>query len=37
MNIIRGYLKQAREAQKHDEVEMLEQNLRHLEDEYYNQ
>lgn len=35
INIIRGYLKQARQAQRHDEVEMLEENLRQLEDEYY--
>ncbi|XP_067934918.1 rabenosyn-5-like [Watersipora subatra] len=37
MNIIRGYLKQAKMAQRHDEVEMLEDNLRHLEEEYYKQ
>lgn len=37
MNIIKGYLKQAKQAQKWDEVEMLEANLKHLEDEYYRQ
>lgn len=37
MNIIRGYLKQAKQAQRHDEVEMLQDNLRHLEEEYYRQ
>jgi len=35
MNIIKGYLKQAKLAQKHDEVEMLEDNLRYLEAEFY--
>ena len=37
MNIIRGYLKQAKQAQRWDEVDMLEDNLKHLEDEFYRQ
>ncbi|GAB1603705.1 rabenosyn-5-like [Argonauta hians] len=34
MEIIRGYIKQAKQAQKFDEVEMLEQNLQELQLEY---
>ncbi|KAK3101522.1 hypothetical protein FSP39_004200 [Pinctada imbricata] len=37
MNIIRGYIKQARQAQKFDEVNMLEQNLKELQQEYLRQ
>ena len=37
MNIIRSYVKQAREAQKWDEVQMLEDNLRELQLEYWRQ
>ena len=37
MEIIRGYIKQAKQAQKMDEVEMLEQNLRELQVEYRKQ
>ena len=37
MNIIRGYVKQARAAQKWDEVKMLEENLRDLQQEYWRQ
>lgn len=37
MNIIRGYIKQAKQAQKFDEVTMLEQNLRELSQEYLRQ
>lgn len=37
MEIIRGYIKQAKQAQKMDEVEMLEQNLRELQLEYRRQ
>lgn len=37
MNIIRGYIKQARQAQKFDEVNMLEQNLKELQQEYIRQ
>ncbi|XP_077977542.1 rabenosyn-5-like [Glandiceps talaboti] len=37
MDIIRGYIQQAREAQKHDEVQMLESNLRELQSEYWRQ
>ncbi|XP_050413256.1 rabenosyn-5 [Patella vulgata] len=37
MEIIRGYIKQAKEAQRWDEVEMLEHNLKDLKDEYYRQ
>lgn len=34
INIIRNYIKQAREAHKYDEVNMLEENLKELEIEY---
>ncbi|XP_038061103.1 rabenosyn-5-like isoform X2 [Patiria miniata] len=34
MNIIRNYIRQAKEMQKTDEVKMLEENLRELEMEY---
>jgi rabenosyn-5 len=37
MNIIRGYIKQARQAEKLDEVKMLEQNLKDLQREYLRQ
>ena len=37
MNIIRDYIRQARQAQKYDEVRMLEDNLRELQQEYYHQ
>lgn len=37
MNIIRGYIKQARQARKMDEVTMLEQNLHELQQEYLKQ
>jgi rabenosyn-5 len=37
MNIIRGYIKQARQAEKLDEVKMLEQNLKDLQQEYLRQ
>ncbi|ESO90492.1 hypothetical protein LOTGIDRAFT_217928 [Lottia gigantea] len=37
MEIIRGYIKQAREAKRWDEMEMLEHNLKDLKDEYYRQ
>ena len=37
MNIIRGYIKQAKQAQKWDEVQMLEENLRDLQQEYWRQ
>jgi len=37
MNIIRNYIKQARSAQKYDEVATLEQNLRELKEEYWRQ
>lgn len=37
MNIIKGYIKQARLAQKFDEVKMLEDNLKELQIEYYHQ
>lgn len=37
MEIIRGYIKQAKQAHKTDEVEMLEQNLRELQLEYRKQ
>ena len=37
MNIIKGYIKQARLAQKFDEVKMLEDNLKELQLEYYRQ
>ena len=35
MNIIRNYIKQARDAHKYDELHMLEQNLKELEIEYF--
>ena len=35
MNIIRGYVKQAKKAGKWDEVHMLEENLRDLQREYW--
>lgn len=34
MEIIRNYIKQARDAHKYDEVHMLEENLKELEIEY---
>ena len=37
MEIIRGYIKQARQATKWDEVRMLEENLRDLQQEYWRQ
>lgn len=37
INIIQGYIKQAKEVHKWDEVEMLEQNLKDLQREYMNQ
>ena len=37
MEIIRGYIKQARDAHKWDEVNMLEQNLKDLQMEYSSQ
>ncbi|KAK7102506.1 hypothetical protein V1264_020714 [Littorina saxatilis] len=37
MEIIRGYVRQAKQAQKFDEVAMLEQNLRDLQLEYTRQ
>ncbi|KAK2183197.1 hypothetical protein NP493_320g01009 [Ridgeia piscesae] len=37
MEIIRGYMKQARQACKWDEVKMLEENLRQLQQEYWQQ
>ncbi|XP_022105378.1 rabenosyn-5-like isoform X2 [Acanthaster planci] len=37
MNIIRNYIRQAREMQRADEVRMLEENLRELEMEYRRQ
>lgn len=37
MEIIRGYIRQARQAQRLDEVTMLEQNLRDLQLEYIRQ
>ncbi|XP_064632775.1 rabenosyn-5-like [Lineus longissimus] len=37
MNIIREYIKQARKANKLDEVKMLEENLQDLQKEYYKQ
>lgn len=37
MEIIRGYIKQARDAHKWDEVNMLEQNLKDLQTEYSSQ
>ena len=35
MNIIRGYIRQAQDARRWDEVGMLEQNLRELQQEYW--
>lgn len=35
MNIIKNYIKQAREAMRFDEVETLEINLRELQNEFY--
>ena len=35
INIIRGYVKQAKQAQKYDEVRMLEENLRDLQQEWW--
>jgi len=37
MNIIRGYIRQAQEARRWDEVHMLEENLRELQQEYWTQ
>ncbi|GFG29369.1 hypothetical protein Cfor_06116, partial [Coptotermes formosanus] len=37
MNIILDYIKQARSAQKYDEVATLEQNLKELREEYWRQ
>lgn len=37
MNIIRGYIKQARQAQKWDEVKIFEDNLKELQGEYWRQ
>jgi rabenosyn-5 len=37
MNIIRGYIKQAKQLQKWDEVNMLEENLKMLQQEYWKQ
>jgi len=37
MNIIRGYIRQAQEARRWDEVNMLEENLRELQQEYWAQ
>lgn len=37
MNIIRGYIKQARQAEKLDEIKMLEENLKDLQQEYLRQ
>ena len=37
INIIRGYVKQAKQAQKFDEVKMLEDNLRELQHEWWKQ
>ena len=37
MNIIRGYVKQAKDAQQWDEVHMLEANLKELQQEYWRQ
>ena len=35
MNIIRSYIRQAQEARRWDEVSMLEENLRELQQEYW--
>ena len=37
MNIIRGYIRQARQAQKWDEVQIFEDNLKELQAEYWRQ
>ena len=37
INIIRGYVKQAKQAQKYDEVRMLEENLKDLQQEWWRQ
>ncbi len=37
INIIRGYVKQAKQAQKFDEVRMLEENLKELQHEWWKQ
>jgi rabenosyn-5 len=37
MDIIRGYIKQARDARRWDEVQMLEDNLKELQREYWAQ
>jgi len=37
MDIIRGYIKQARDARRWDEVQMLEDNLKELQKEYWAQ
>ncbi|KAG7174503.1 Rabenosyn-5-like [Homarus americanus] len=37
MNIIRNYIKQAREASRYDDVPLLEANLRELQEEYKKQ
>lgn len=37
INIIRGYVKQAKQAQKYDEVRMLEENLKDLQQEWWKQ
>lgn len=36
INIIKSYIKQARQAFRVEEVEILEQNLRELQQEFYN-
>lgn len=36
INIIKGYIKQARDALRFEEVETLELNLRELQQEFYN-
>lgn len=36
INIIKSYIKQARQAFRIEEVEILEQNLRELQQEFYN-
>lgn len=36
INIIKGYIKQARQAMRYEEVETLEINLRELQQEFYN-
>lgn len=35
INIIKGYIKQARDALRFEEVEILEMNLRELQHEFY--